>query len=94
MLSITTVFVLKTQYGAIKTSNPLETTHSQLNSFFSDIFFSIESNKAMSEICETGKCHQNAAQQSVLRAKEMFDTLRKNDMCEENEAIQKKLVNK
>lgn len=46
----------------------------------------------MTEICEIGKCHQNAAQQSVLRAKEMFDTLRKNDMCEENEAIQKKLV--
>lgn len=52
--------------------------------------FSIESNKAMTEICEIGKCHQNAAQQSVLRAKEMFDTLRKNDVCEENEAIQKK----
>lgn len=46
----------------------------------------------MTEICEIGKCHQNAAQQSVLRAKEMFDTLRKNDICEENEAIQKKCV--
>ncbi|XP_055311486.1 dynein regulatory complex protein 10-like [Sitodiplosis mosellana] len=51
----------------------------------------IESNKVMTEICEIGKCHQNAAQQSVLRAKEMFDTLRKNDICEENEAIQKKI---
>lgn len=46
----------------------------------------------MTEICEIGKCHQSAAQQSVLRAKEMFDTLRKNDICEENEAIRKKCV--
>lgn len=44
----------------------------------------------MTEICETGKCHQLAATESVNRAKEMFDTLRKNDICEENEATQKK----
>lgn len=53
-------------------------------------WYSIESNKAMTEICETGKCHQTAANESVLRAKAMFDTLRKNDICEENEAKQKK----
>lgn len=44
----------------------------------------------MSEICETGKCHQHAAIETVSRAKEMFDTLRKNDMCEETEATQEK----
>lgn len=44
----------------------------------------------MTEICEIGKCHQSAATESVLRAKDMFDTLRKNDICEENEATQKK----
>lgn len=50
----------------------------------------IDSNKAMTELCEIGKCHQSAATESVLRAKDMFDTLRKNDICEENEATQKK----
>lgn len=44
----------------------------------------------MTEICEIGKCYQNAATESVLRAKEMFDTLRKNDICEEDETTQKK----
>lgn len=44
----------------------------------------------MTEICEISKCHQSASTESVLRAKEMFDTLRKNDICEENEATQKK----
>lgn len=53
-------------------------------------FFRIESNRAMTEICDVGKCHQNAATETVMRAKEMFDTLRKNDICEENEAIHKK----
>lgn len=51
---------------------------------------SIESNKAMAEICDIGKCHQIATTEAVMRAKDMFDTLRKNDVCEENEAIQKK----
>lgn len=44
----------------------------------------------MTEICEIGKCHQSAATESVQGAKDMFDTLRKNDICEENEATQKK----
>lgn len=46
----------------------------------------------MTEICEIGKCHQSATTESVMRAKEMFDTLRKNDICEENEAIHKKYM--
>lgn len=57
---------------------------------FPSFFYRIDSNKAMTEICETGKCHQVAASESVLRANEMFDTLRKNDICEETEATQKK----
>lgn len=44
----------------------------------------------MAEICDIGKSHQIATTEAVMRAKEMFDTLRKNDVCEENEAIQKK----
>lgn len=45
----------------------------------------------MTEIYEIGKCHQNSTTESVIRAKDMFDTLRKNDICEEQEAIQRKL---
>lgn len=44
----------------------------------------------MAEICDIGKCHQIATTEAVMRAKQMFDTLRRNDVCEENEAIQKK----
>lgn len=55
---------------------------------------SIESNKAMAEICDIGKCHQIATTEAMMRAKDMFDTLRKNDVCEEYEAIQKKYVSR
>lgn len=44
----------------------------------------------MSEICDIGKCHQIATTEALMRAKEMFDTLRTNDVCEENETIQRK----
>lgn len=46
----------------------------------------------MTEICEIGKCHLSATTEAGMRAKEMFDTLRKNDICEEKEAIQKRLT--
>lgn len=46
----------------------------------------------MTEICEIGKSHQGSTTEAVMRAKGMFDTLRKNDICEEKEAIQKKLI--
>lgn len=44
----------------------------------------------MSEICEIGKCRQNAVTESMSRAREMYDTLQKNDQCEENETIDEK----
>lgn len=48
----------------------------------------------MSEICEIGKCRQNAVTESMSRAREMYDTLQKNDQCEENETIDKKFSEK
>lgn len=45
----------------------------------------INSNKTMTELCDIGKCRQLAVNESLRKAKEMFDTLRKNDVCEQNE---------
>lgn len=39
----------------------------------------------MTELCEIGKCRQLAAAGNLRKANEMFDTLRKNDLCEQNE---------
>lgn len=39
----------------------------------------------MSELCEIGKCRQSAVSDFLRKTKEMFDTLQKNDLCEETE---------
>lgn len=44
----------------------------------------------MIELCEIGKCRQSAVMESLRKAKEMFDTLRRNDVCEQNEITVKK----
>lgn len=46
----------------------------------------------MSEICEIGKGRQQAEAESMIKANEMFDILRKNDLCEEEDIQIKKLV--
>lgn len=39
----------------------------------------------MTELCEIGKCRQLAVNDSLRKATEMFDVLRKNDVCEQTE---------
>lgn len=48
----------------------------------------------MTEICEIGKSRQQAETESMLKTNEMFDTLRNNDLCEEEDIKIKKFVKK